>query len=156
MKRNVFWSLAMAGGLFFISGCKEKPAEQAPTNLVPVNEGVVAPLSNMPPAQIGETQPHAQTPQAVRAPAVQRLQPMETISDVSSLSEKDIQQALKNAGFYEGEVDGKIGPKSKKATEDFQEKNGLKVDGKVGPLTWENLKAYLTASPEPSPAEIKN
>lgn len=156
MKRNVFWSLAMAGGLFFISGCNEKPVEQAPANLVPVNEGAVTPLTNMPPAQTGETQPHAQTLQAARAPAVQRLQPMETISDVSSLSEKDIQRALKNAGFYEGEVDGKIGPKSKKAIEDFQEKNGLKVDGKVGPLTWENLKAYLTVSPEPSPAEIKN
>ena len=156
MKRNVFWSLAMASGLFFISGCKEKPAEQAPANLAPVNEGVVAPLANMPPAQIGETQSHAQTPQAGRAPAVQSLQPVETISDVSSLSEKDIQQALKNAGFYEGEVDGKIGPKSKKAIEDFQERNGLKVDGKVGPMTWENLKAYLTVSPEPSQAEIKN
>ena len=26
---------------------------------------------------------------------------------------------------------------------DFQKENGLKVDGKVGPKTWEKLKTYL-------------
>ncbi len=57
----------------------------------------------------------------------------------------EIQTALKNAGFYTGNIDGKIGPKSKKAIEDFQTANGLKVDGKVGPKTWESLSKHLTA-----------
>jgi len=56
----------------------------------------------------------------------------------------EIQTALKNAGFYAGNIDGKIGPKSKKAVEDFQSANGLKVDGKVGAKTWEALAKYLT------------
>ena len=58
----------------------------------------------------------------------------------------EIQTALKNAGFYSGSVDGKIGPKSKKAIEDFQSANGLKADGKVGPKTWEALSRHLIAA----------
>jgi len=61
----------------------------------------------------------------------------------------EIQTALKNAGFYAGIVDGKIGPKSKKAIEDFQKANSLKVDGKVGPKTWEAMSKYSNASVEP-------
>jgi len=60
----------------------------------------------------------------------------------------EIQTALKNAGFYTGNVDGKIGPKSKKAIEDFQKANGLKVDGKVGPKTWEALSKHSIAQVE--------
>ncbi|MBU4467252.1 MAG: peptidoglycan-binding protein [Candidatus Omnitrophica bacterium] len=60
-----------------------------------------------------------------------------------------IQTALKNAGFYTERVDGKIGPKSKKAIKDFQSANGLKVDGKVGPKTWEALGKYLSVTTEP-------
>ncbi len=65
-------------------------------------------------------------------------------------SPRDIQTALKNAGFYTGEVDGKVGPMTKKAIEDFQKAKGLKVDGKVGPKTWEVLSAYLAASSKSS------
>lgn len=56
---------------------------------------------------------------------------------------KQIQQALKNAGIYKGKVDGTVGPKTKKAIEEFQAQNGLKVDGKVGPKTWKALSAHL-------------
>lgn len=63
-------------------------------------------------------------------------------------SKKDIQVALKNAGFYTGEVDGKLGHKTKKAIEQFQKANDLKVDGKVGPNTWNKLKTYYTAATE--------
>lgn len=60
----------------------------------------------------------------------------------------EIQTALKHAGFYEGKIDGSIGPKSKKAIENFQSANGLKVDGKVGPKTWEALSRHLSAVTE--------
>ncbi|MCX5693708.1 MAG: peptidoglycan-binding domain-containing protein [Candidatus Omnitrophica bacterium] len=62
----------------------------------------------------------------------------------------EIQTALKNAGFYTGNVDGKIGPKSKKAIEEFQKANGLKVDGKVGPKTWEALSKSSSVAVEPA------
>ena len=60
----------------------------------------------------------------------------------------EIQTALKNAGFYTGNIDGKIGPKSKKAIEDFQKANGLKADGKVGPKTWEAMSKYHNVAVE--------
>jgi len=56
---------------------------------------------------------------------------------------KQVQTALKNAGFYKGEIDGKIGPKSKEAIMNFQRDNNLVTDGKVGPKTWAKLKAHL-------------
>jgi peptidoglycan hydrolase-like protein with peptidoglycan-binding domain len=57
----------------------------------------------------------------------------------------DIQTALKNAGYYNGNIDGTIGPKTKQAIKDFQFKNNLSSDGKVGPKTWSKLSQYLTA-----------
>jgi peptidoglycan hydrolase-like protein with peptidoglycan-binding domain len=61
----------------------------------------------------------------------------------------EIQTILKNAGFYTGNIDGNIGPKSKKAIEDFQKANGLKVDGKVGPKTWEAMRKNSSVAVEP-------
>lgn len=64
--------------------------------------------------------------------------------DVSQMTSKNIQIALKNSGFYSGLVDGKIGKETKKAIRAFQEENGLKVDGIVGKETWVKLSKYLT------------
>jgi len=61
-----------------------------------------------------------------------------------SLTHKDIQIALKNANFYTGPIDGKIGKNTKKAIREFQKANGLKADGKVGLKTRELLLQYLT------------
>jgi peptidoglycan hydrolase-like protein with peptidoglycan-binding domain len=56
---------------------------------------------------------------------------------------KDIQIALKNAGFDPGTPDGKMGKKTRQAIRDFQRANGLDADGKVGKKTWEVLAPYL-------------
>jgi len=56
---------------------------------------------------------------------------------------RDIQIALRNAGFYNGNVDGDIGEVTKKAIRAFQIEHGLKVDGKAGPKTWAVLEPYL-------------
>lgn len=72
-----------------------------------------------------------------------------TTSEVAapeSPSKEDIQAALKNAGYYEGAVDGKFGPKTKKAIEDFQAANELKADGKVGPNTWTKLRKFYVST----------
>ncbi len=60
---------------------------------------------------------------------------------------QEIQTALKNAAFYTGEVDGKMGPKTRKAIEDFQAAHNLKADGKVGRQTWTVLQGYLNPAP---------
>ena len=59
------------------------------------------------------------------------------------LPSTNIQQALKNAGYYNGAVDGKIGPATRAALRDFQSANGLSVDGICGRKTWGLLKTHL-------------
>lgn len=72
----------------------------------------------------------------------------EAVSNITKPNGKQIQQALKNSGFYTGKIDGEVGPKTKKAIESFQAQNGLKADGKVGPKTWKALGAHLNKVPE--------
>ena len=60
-----------------------------------------------------------------------------------SASAKEIQRALKKAGYYEGTVDGKLGAKSQKSITNFQKDHGLGNDGIVGQKTWSELKKYL-------------
>jgi len=59
------------------------------------------------------------------------------------LSPRQIQKALKNAGYYQGSIDGKIGPKTKEAILKFQRAKGLKADGVVGKKTSAALNKYL-------------
>ena len=71
----------------------------------------------------------------------------EKVSKVSQVKErptvKQIQTALKNAGYYKGVVNGKMGRSTRHAVREFQKANNLPVDGKVGKKTWDVLKDYL-------------
>ncbi len=69
-------------------------------------------------------------------------------ASITNPTPQDIQQALKNAGLYSGDVDGKIGPKTKRAIREFKTANNLKIDGKVGPQTWAKLAPYYDAPQE--------
>ncbi|MDP3143645.1 MAG: peptidoglycan-binding domain-containing protein [Candidatus Omnitrophota bacterium] len=111
-------------------GCSQKRSE------VPVGE-IMNNTTNAVEAQNTAVLPPTLPPQEIAATAT------ETISTVAAPTPENIQTALKNAGYYTGAIDGKIGPKSKKAIEAFQKDNGLKADGKVGSKTWAKLQAYL-------------
>jgi len=106
--------------------------------------------------ELFKEEPETVTEEAVptnESKVVSQSQPVE-LSDKTAPQEepfvkpdiKDIQTALKNAGFYEGNIDGILGPMTKKAIEEFQKENGLGVDGKVGPKTWAKLKPFLNSS----------
>lgn len=60
---------------------------------------------------------------------------------------KEIQECLKNAGFYKGEIDGVKGRKTRSAIRKFQAENGLVADGVVGKRTWEALSRYSSGAP---------
>ncbi|MFA5069192.1 MAG: peptidoglycan-binding protein [Candidatus Omnitrophota bacterium] len=62
---------------------------------------------------------------------------------ISGNRNKRIQIALRKAGFYQGDIDGKIGPKSKAAARMFQSAKGLKADGIIGDKTMAELEKYL-------------
>ena len=56
---------------------------------------------------------------------------------------RQIQKALKNAGYNPGTLDGRMGRETKDAIRAFQRANGLRADGKAGKNTWKLLKKYL-------------
>ena len=156
MRKNAFLSLGIVGLMVFVAGCSEKIQEAVPSGLAPINETSLTQGVTLSPEVMPQLQnASVQTPQALGGQTIS-VQPAESVSGAGMFSAKEIQQALKNAGLYDGAIDGKIGPKSRKAIEEFQAKNGLKADGKVGPMTWEKLKAYLETAPEASSLDIKN
>ncbi len=60
---------------------------------------------------------------------------------VSGVTVADVQRALTKAGFDPGQVDGKMGKKSKAAIKAFQRSQGLKADGVIGEKTWKLLRS---------------
>ncbi|MDD5595831.1 MAG: peptidoglycan-binding domain-containing protein [Candidatus Omnitrophica bacterium] len=56
---------------------------------------------------------------------------------------KQVQTALKNAGYNPGNIDGKMGSQTVEAIKAFQTANNLPADGKAGKKTWGLLKEYL-------------
>ena len=71
----------------------------------------------------------------------------ETVTVATTTSQnKEIQRRLKNWGYYNGAVDGILGPQSIKAIKAFQKKYGLVQDGIVGPKTAAKMGINLSSS----------
>ena len=139
MARRV-WLVGLAGVLVFsLSGCstthKSKDMEiQGLRNQVSAleaqgsvkDEGV----NNVPESTLKSNEPSNQVTEKVSVGS-------------RHANGKQIQEALKNAGYYQGVVDGKIGKGTREAIRAFQKANNLSVDGRVGKRTWAVLKTYL-------------
>ena len=52
---------------------------------------------------------------------------------------QEMQQALKNQGYFTGVVDGYYGEGTENAVRSFQRYNGLQIDGVAGPATLRTL-----------------
>lgn len=70
----------------------------------------------------------------------------ELVETLTASQNKQVQQKLKNWGYYKGSVDGIYGPKTKEAVKYFQRKNGLAVDGIVGKKTAAAMGISLSSS----------
>lgn len=123
-KNNIFIFIIML--LIFITGCTKKNAE-----LTQSEESVDSQVEPIFMSEIAENSD--QEDEAIYLPPAGPYRPRA----------QQIQTALKNAGYYHGNIDGKIGPLTNEAIKDFQKANNLKVDAKVGPKTWEILRRYL-------------
>ncbi len=149
--------MVLVTGVF--SGCQKKSVQEEAS--IPVEEAVDAALtesqeiaqSDEMAAVMDQSASYAQTNQDVQGAVGQSVDAAVTMASglaetVASAipSAQEIQAALKNAGFYEGAIDGNIGPKTKQAIKDFQFKNNLVVDGKVGSKTWRKLSSYMGQS----------
>jgi len=79
----------------------------------------------------------------VRQERIIPVQEKVIIEPKSRPNAKQIQAALRNAGYSPGKIDGRIGKQTREAIRSFQRANNLAVDGKVGKKTWEALRIYL-------------
>mgnify|MGYP001612795382 CR=1 FL=1 len=143
MNRNFVFALIVAALAFSVAmaGCKGKKGEQAYQEPAAVGQSTVAPITEDMPQDISSTTIVETIPPTAQPEKIEK--PKAAAPRSSAGREKDIQTALKNAGLYNGSIDGNIGPKTKKAIEEFQKQNGLKVDGKVVPRTWVELEKHL-------------
>ena len=67
-------------------------------------------------------------------------------------SVKELQNMLKQLGYYSGTVDGDFGSYTDAAVRRFQQANGLYVDGVVGSITYSKLKQNAGSGQAASPA----
>jgi peptidoglycan hydrolase-like protein with peptidoglycan-binding domain len=147
--KNLVLVLVVVFALTTFIGCNKKKKEEAADLNGVATENVVsvtdqnADTSNSVPVVVENASAGASTD--VTEPA---MAPASAKDVAGKPTPKEIQQALKNAGLYDGKVDGHVGPKTKKAIEAFQTQNGLKADGKVGRKTWNALSVYLNKSTE--------
>lgn len=80
------------------------------------------------------------------SPEVVSVKPSKASAASPKPTTKEIQQALRNAGFYQGAMDGRMGPMTREAVRQFQSVHGLKADGVVGKQTWQTLAPYQDLS----------
>jgi len=113
------------------AGVAEKQGQEAAQSGLVVNEDVHL----LAEGAVAPEETASEEPGDVQEEPAQEEEPAPAVPD-----EKAIQRALKNAGYYAGAIDGKIGPKTLAAIKGFQKDNDLAVDGKVGPKTWTVLK----------------
>jgi len=133
---------------FVASGCGKKAEEMTMPSEI---EGMVIEVEPMP-SRGTEIEPRNKAmdlplPVESRIESVEMVVPeQKSTITATKPSVEEIQRALKGAGLYQGKIDGILGSKTKKAIVDFQTQNNLKPDGKVGPKTWDKLKAYLNTA----------
>jgi peptidoglycan hydrolase-like protein with peptidoglycan-binding domain len=146
MKKFLFVTLVLAM-IVYLTGCgkKQQPLEEMQQ---PMSMEELSRLNTQ-----TATVPESKTQVTQATPAAEtKLESLPPAGPYKPTGQ-EIQTALKNAGYYTGLIDGKIGPQTKKAIEEFQKANGLQTDGKVGPKTWSVLSKHL--NPEPAPVEKK-
>ena len=133
-------------------------AEVAPGPMPPIIVEPIQPATASVPASVA---PARLTVAAATAPSVDAAASASastTAATTAALSTegaeriRQIQQALHGAGLDPGPIDGRLGQRTQRAIREFQQTNGLSVDGKVGPKTWTKLQPYLHASTASSAA----
>ena len=130
--------------VFFIammSGCQSKYEPSVQTQPGAQNEEIIS----IPPVETAADVPQQPDLAGTQVPGAvaETKEPLKYQPQNADSRDILIQKALANAGFYKGNIDGKIGPMSKQSIMDFQKANSLKVDGVVGPQTWGELEKYL-------------
>lgn len=81
-----------------------------------------------------KTVPAAPAPKIVAAPPTPPQRPETAAVRQRSDLVADVQRELVQLGFYEGAVDGVLGPRTTQAIRDFEQSQGLKIGGEPSPM----------------------
>ncbi len=148
MKRTIL-GVSIVLAAVILGGCEQKAAEQPGTVAPETAANPNAALTQQEDWTTAGTDQGATLEEGLTGEGA-ALPPETTAGQASSGFVKptveEIQQALKNLSLYQGNIDGKLGPKTKQAIKDFQVQSNLTADGKVGPKTWAQLAPYLNNS----------
>jgi peptidoglycan hydrolase-like protein with peptidoglycan-binding domain len=121
------------GGTAFAQGAKE-PSVAAP----PPAQSTQAPAERMQePGANGMQQPSAAMQQPSAAAPIDQ-----TATNPSPKAVKAAQRQLKAEGFYNGAIDGRIGPATQVAVREFQQRNGLKQTATLDQETLQRLMEH--------------
>jgi hypothetical protein len=89
-----------------------------------------------PPATIPTaTQPTSTTTPVTTTPKVSAVPTTTLKPGATGAQVRALQRALKSLGYAPGAIDGNYGPSTQQAVKNFQQANGLTVDGILGPKT---------------------
>lgn len=161
MQGKAGWLIAVLCGAVVLTSVGYGMGRKAALKAIGSTVGVTPAGAPLPTIQIEPIQPqeelaaiNAGTPaaavtQTASAPAAaaSAQTPAEAAASANPTEEstrvREIQLALRAAGFDPGSTDGRLGPRTKTAVREFQQANGLQADGKVGPRTWAKLETYL-------------
>lgn len=150
MKHAIRLSLfsALLGVLAIGSGCAPKKRTAKQLNALEAQVGVLTDELTRLDQAIQETRGGVQAQasqgqQWAAAPSGEGSSSVYRTPSGFELPSANIQKALQSAGYYQGAIDGKIGPATKQAVKAFQRDNSLEADGVVGRRTWDKLKVYL-------------
>jgi len=149
MKKNAFIILALVLTVYLV-GCGKKEVAMEETQDPMSMESLSTVTTETRAVPDAKTQATQSAPAVETTTAPAKLEPLPPSGPYKPTTQ-EIQVALKNAGFYNGVIDGKSGPMTKKAIEEFQKANGLKADGKVGTKTWSLLSNQLNPPVQAQP-----
>lgn len=162
MRKSAIILVSISGALALLSGCTETYQEGAQLRRLETKIGVLEarvrqleggePVATygasgkvMPSVSISAGPVPGDADESGASVEATEAHPAQVLSmhpDFQAPEPQAVQLALKNAGFYDGEIDGKLGPLTKGAVREFQRAHGLQVDGIIGFDTWAQLQPY--------------
>lgn len=146
-------TLVLISAVFFLTGCAASPRRTLDAEIKDLRRQVnsLSVLNQQKDEQIKEKERLASSlGEALDKEAKERAKLAQQLDVLTGkynatphASIKQIQVALRNAGYDPGTTDGLMGSRSRKAIRDFQKDNGLDITGKIDKAAWEKLKIYL-------------
>jgi hypothetical protein len=81
-------------------------------------------------------------PPPAAPPAPAAASPSPTVSAVDPATVREVQAELQRRGYNVGSVDGRLGARTRAAIREYEQKNGLPVDGMPSPALRDHLHAH--------------